>query len=551
MDNVLKSLVVAGALLATGPAWAEDRALVMRNDGGSGGDRVAQTLAQAGFSVVDGRNLSTGALRSRLGRVLLEQTGGDRLVIFLSGSFAHSDRQTWFLDPDTLSAGPQNLVSIGATAMDLETILSVAARVPGGAVVLLGQDASKLEVDTGLQSGIGALDVPQGVAVITGTAPEVDRFAANVLTKRGQSLSQLLSDNAKLQGTGFLPANQPFLSAGTTPTPTPPVVTVPPAQEASDWVAAQNTATIAGYESFLSIYPAGRYSADARLALDKLRRDPVTLAQAGEEALELDRDQRRTIQRQLSLVGYDPKGIDGLFGKGSRAAIAAWQKAQGDRSTGFLAAAQLPRLAAQADRRAAELEAEAAARKAKVEREDRAYWETTGAAGDEPGLRAYIKRYPDGIFAEVAGDRLAVFEEERRASAARKDRDAWAAAEAGNTIASYQDYLAQYPKGAFAPEAQARIDALQPGGGRLDDKARAQAEAVEAALNLNGFTRQLIEERLGGLGFDPGPVDGKFDDKTRRAIRRFQSSRNQTVTGYIDQPSIVGLLAGGLIKMGN
>src|SRR5690606_19781784 len=98
-------------------------------------------------------------------------------------------------------------------------------------------------------------------------------------------------------------------------------------------------------------------------------------------------------------------------------------------------------------------------------------------------------------FAEVANDRLAVFEDERRAQAARADRDAWTTAETANSIASYQDYLVQFPKGAFAPEAQARIAAMQPGGGQLDEAARAQAEAVEAALNLNGLTRQLIEER--------------------------------------------------------
>ena len=37
----------------------------------------------------------------------------------------------------------------------------------------------------------------------------------------------------------------------------------------------------------------------------------------------LDRDGRRDVQRWLQALGHDPRGIDGMFGPGSRAAIAA------------------------------------------------------------------------------------------------------------------------------------------------------------------------------------------------------------------------------------
>ncbi|MGC5198628.1 peptidoglycan-binding domain-containing protein, partial [Aphanothece microscopica] len=70
------------------------------------------------------------------------------------------------------------------------------------------------------------------------------------------------------------------------------------------------------------------------------------------------------------------------------------------------------------------------------------------------------------------------------------------------------------------------------------------------ALNLNGLARNLIEQRLDNLGFRPGAVDGVFDDRTRRAIRRFQDSRGMEETGYLDQASMVALLAGGVLRMG-
>ena len=50
------------------------------------------------------------------------------------------------------------------------------------------------------------------------------------------------------------------------------------------------------------------------------------------------------------------------FGRGTRTAITDWQKAQGFDATGFLTAEQITRLDAQAERRAAELEAEAETR---------------------------------------------------------------------------------------------------------------------------------------------------------------------------------------------
>ncbi|MCB2122670.1 MAG: peptidoglycan-binding protein, partial [Rhodobacteraceae bacterium] len=132
----------------------------------------------------------------------------------------------------------------------------------------------------------------------------------------------------------------------------------------------------------------------ARAAIEAIRAQPLLQAQKAEEALALSRDRRREVQRNLSLLEFDPRGIDGLFGPGSRRAIAAWQKANRIEATGYLDADQLTRLQAQADRRAAELEAEARARQAELDRQDRLYWEQTGAAGDEAGLRAYLKRYP-------------------------------------------------------------------------------------------------------------------------------------------------------------
>lgn len=55
-----------------------------------------------------------------------------------------------------------------------------------------------------------------------------------------------------------------------------------------------------------------------------------------EAALRLDRAKRLAVQRRLALMGYDPRGIDGVLGPQSRAAILAWQRNFGFVETGYL-----------------------------------------------------------------------------------------------------------------------------------------------------------------------------------------------------------------------
>ncbi|HUD83377.1 MAG TPA: hypothetical protein VMQ67_07730 [Candidatus Saccharimonadales bacterium] len=50
--------------------------------------------------------------------------------------------------------------------------------------------------------------------------------------------------------------------------------------------------------------------------------------------------------------------------------------------------------------------------------------------------------------------------EYRREKRLRRDAFFWKAATVANTLESYQDYLQQFPKGQFARQANARIDAL-------------------------------------------------------------------------------------------
>ncbi|QYK42450.1 MAG: peptidoglycan-binding protein [Paracoccaceae bacterium] len=555
----MRALVVALMAMA-GPAAAADRALVLANSnyadaadiaGAVAAIQAAPVLRAEGFVTLGATDQTAEGLRARLSELLGQIAPGDRVVIMVAGHFVQAAGQTWFLGTE---ASVPDVATVGAAGLSVAAILSVAAEVPGGAVVLLGTEARRISLGRGLTPGIGPLDIPQGVTVVQGDAVRVADFAARHLTRRGLSLPQMLAAAPELGAQGFL-APLPFRTdAVTAPAPVP--APLPPAQteaeraeEDRQVAAARRAGTLAAWQDYITRWPAGRHLVEARAEVARINADPVARARAAEEALNLSRDQRRAVQRQLSLLGFDPRGIDGLFGPGSRAAITAWQRANAEAANGFLTRDQILRLTAQADRRAAELEAEAAARRAEQERQDRLFWDQTGARGDEAGLRAYLKRYPDGLFAELAQARLDGIEADRREQAAAQDRAAWDRARGADTVRAYREYLAAFPRGAFTAEAQARIEALQTPA--LSDADRARAEAAEQALNLGGLARNLIEQRLEALGFAPGQVDGTFDERTRRAIRRFQASRGLPETGYLDQTAMVGLLAGGVLQLGD
>ncbi|WP_265501003.1 peptidoglycan-binding domain-containing protein [Paracoccus beibuensis] len=82
--------------------------------------------------------------------------------------------------------------------------------------------------------------------------------------------------------------------------------------------------------------------------------DPAISAAQAELNLGLTRTQRAQIQRDLDALGYDPKGVDGLFGSGTRDAVKAWQRNKGQRATGYVTAAQVKSLRADATARNSE-----------------------------------------------------------------------------------------------------------------------------------------------------------------------------------------------------
>lgn len=547
---IIATVLATAAGFLQAPAWAENTALVLANERyevlgrlsrGAEPAEAARALEDMGFDLTVLPNGRAATLSETLSEFAKVVPGAERLVIVLSGRFATDGTRTWFLAAD---ADEPEFLGLGGGALSVESVMHLMQRQAGSALLVLGVDPDEDRVfDAYLREGVGALDVPQGVTVVRGLPRDVAGFIQTDLVRPNADLTRLIAADRRLKAEGFLPRQLWFMGPApgameVVQTPLPEDST---AAEDALWAGAVALDTAEVYRNYLSRYPTGRYAPEAEEALATLLSEPFRDDRLMEEAMDLSRDARRNIQRNLSLLDYNTRGIDGIFGPGTRGAITNWQQQNGFAQTGYLSTEQINLLDAQSARRAAELEAEAERMAAEQDRLDRAFWAETGARTDEPGLRAYLDRYPDGLFAELATEQLAAIEAEKRRQARDEERSAWDAALAADTVQDYRVYLQTFPDAAFRAEAEARITALEQTSG--NNAAEQAALAAEAELGLNPITARLIEAKLDQLGLNSGVVDGVFDDATRRALRRYQRDRGLAVTGYVDEGTVVRLLA--------
>ncbi|EBA13786.1 peptidoglycan-binding domain-containing protein [Roseobacter sp. CCS2] len=469
------------------PAFADDAALLMgvsrydefrRVSNGVEVLNSADDLRAAGYAVSTLSNGSANDMDRLLNRFAAEATDAERLIVGLAGRFVTDGTRSWFLAADSDRPSPFGLDE----AVSIEMVMHVLAQAPGQAILILGydQDADN-EIGSYLRQGVGRLDVPQGVTVLFGPPNVTDGVVMQAVTEPGADVMAFVRDSRRLNATGYTPQSLIMQSADAEREPSLP--TIEPSLRA--WTLAQDRDTAQAYRDFIFDNPDSPYVTEARRKLDQIERDPVRLAEIEEERLNLTRNQRRAIQRNLTLMEFNTRGVDGIFGPGSRGAIRNWQQDNGFAQTSFLTTEQINRIDAQARRLAAEAEAEEERAREEARALDRDYWEETGARGTVAGYRAYLERYPEGIFADQARERLAATQEEN------------------------------------------------------NDEARAR----EQALNINPVLRRLIENRLEQLGYNPGRVDGRFDNNTRRAIARYQRDGSLTATGYLDQATLARLLA--------
>lgn len=537
--------VIAGLMFAAPAAWAERLAVMIVNDqyqnyrNVSGLNRVPDLswdFRQAGFETVILRNMTSADLRNGFTDIAKRMAEAEKVVVVLAGRFNRVGDQTYLMTSDTRDVSIANVGAYGVALSGLYYTVQLAA---GDAIVIAIEAADPQSMGWRLIGDFSPGDVPNGVSVLAGGAGDMTPVIRSLL-RPGKSLADVRQEKPNaVRFWGYAPRGRAFIEAG----PTPPPAPNPGIGDIQAWQQAANANTIASYRQYLSIFPNGRYAAQARASIDNLQ-SPEQRARLDEEALNLNRDRRAKIQQYLTVLGFDTKGVDGVFGPNTRNAVSAYQGSLGAPRTGYLTANQVARIEQDGAQRVAEMQREAERQKAERERRDRDYWSVTGAPGTEQGYLAYLERYPNGIYSDTAKDALKEIERQNRRAARREERLAWDDAVIAGTVASYQAYLDDYPDGRFAAEARARIENLR--GPDMSEAERQQARAAENALGLDPFRRRLIEVQLQRLGFNTGPADGEFTNQTRNAIAQFQQQSGLPVTGYVSNELQVLLLVSAL-----
>jgi len=527
-------------------AMADPAALLIGNEAYQSISRASNGVAaintrwafqRMGYAVTAGQDLRSTQLEVNLKALLEHAEPEDKIAIVLTGHFVTSGENTWFLLAD---ANRPSMANISTRAIPLALIYDIAAKYPGQALIALGAANTDLPTGAGITVGIGRIDAPQGVTVITGSSGEMADFLTREALRKGVAMVDAIRNSRKtIYGHGFLPTTAPkAMDRPPIPTPNPkPDNRI--IQERAYWQAVTDLGGLDAYQAYLKTYPRGIYADAARREIAFIKGAPERDARADEEALKLTRNDRRKIQSDLTVLGFDTRGIDGIFGAGTRGALSNWQADASYAQTGYINREQLITLRAQAKERNRILKEEAKRRKAELRRQDRAYWQETGQDGTELGLRSYLKRYPDGVFSDQAKEHLAAIQENKRIGAAKRERAIWDQTLAINTVAAYQQYLGQFPKGTFVTQALANIDALQNENSTIIAAAREE----ENRLGLAPVTFLLVEQRLSSMGYKPGRIDGKISKETRRAIRQFQDAANLPVTGYLSRATVVRLIA--------
>ncbi|MEL6477820.1 MAG: peptidoglycan-binding protein [Pseudomonadota bacterium] len=534
---------MTAALLATTPlaVQAEGLALVIGNsDYAAAPDavtafndtrRVARVLEEAGYKVLRGSDLDREAFSALL-QDFAQRTGKRApLVIYYSGHAMRAGGQT-YLAPTDLD--PKNLVDVTLNAVPLDLVTGLAGAAPGRAVVFLDVAQYRGFTPTDFaEPGMAEVEDSAGILVVSAAAP------GRAKERKGKTYSAfnkliadaLLAPGAKLAEAVEAAGDRVWVSGTVeerivlvTP-PAPETVSISAQIEQAFWDAATATGRKEDYEAYLTRYPEGTHAAAARKKLGMAAAGAPDPAAKAEKALRLTRSERRQVQESLALLGHDPKGIDGIFGPVTRAALSEWQGANGHKVTGYLTDGQYSRILKQGTRAKRDLAV-------RLEREDRQYWQETGGLRTAAGYRAYLARYPDGVNADRAIAQLERLAAKSERAEEKAERQAFKDAEKLGTAAAYRGFLRTYPDGNYAAAAKRAMKVI------ANKDAFARNAEKEKRLGLDKASRQSLEQRLAFLGFHPGPQDGAFDGNTRKAVRKYQEDRGLNATGFFDRDTV-------------
>ena len=561
----MKSVFAAAlgtAMVLGGQAFAGNAALVIGNGDyehapdAATAERdtrsIAKAFESAGWTVLQGTNQDRAGMRKLISEFAEQANEAEAVAIYYTGHALRSGGVSFMAPVDTKA---ETLTDVVFDGVPLDLLLAIAAPKAGKAVLFVdGAQLRGFKPAQAFEPGLADLEGPEGVMIVSAAEPghavrrsswRDSRFARLIVDRfldPGASLMEVaVNAPSPVWVTGSVDAD--FTLAAL---PEPEAEGLEAEIELAYWRAAEKSGDAKDYQAYLERYPNGLFAefARARLGLGKDEAVPeepeVDPKIQAERDLQLSRARKRRLQEYLFALGHDPRGIDGLYGKGTRRAIIAWQRKNGMYNEGWLTEEQVALLTEQGEAALEEQRRIAEEKRRIREAEDNAYWSATGAKGTAPGYRAYLEKYPQGLHSKIARAAMAKIAEAEADAQARKERRAWRRAERRATAESYRDYLGEYPQGIYRDEALAKLDAIETA--ERDAALAAKLTKIENGLNLSPDDMLSVEQRLRFLGFEVGAVDGVFDERTRAGIKGYQNSREIEETGFLNRPTVVRLV---------
>ena len=225
-----------------------------------------------------------------------------------------------------------------------------------------------------------------------------------------------------------------------------------------------------------------------------------------EAALSLDRSVRRLVQQGLAAAGFSPGPADGVFGPATRAAIRGWQTSRGATATGYLDAAGASELGVPVPAAALSTAASsspdalaptiaASPPAAELNRAEVVFWESVRESTDPADFDDYLARWPAGIYARLATNRLAALREVASAAPAAVDPPgAWEPGEVFRDCPTCPEMVV-VPAGEFLMGSDRRDEES-----RDDEWPRHRVTVGGFALGVHEVTRNEYEAFVAATG---------------------------------------------------
>lgn len=175
-----------------------------------------------------------------------------------------------------------------------------------------------------------------------------------------------------------------------------------------------------------------------------------------------------------------------------------------------------------------------------------AYWDTIKNSNNPADFKAYLDKYPDGQFAELAKSR-ANASKPANSSGESVEMIYWNAIKDSHNASDFRAYITKFPNGLFVELANSRISTLEAEA-NARERANANAAAEELRRNTHVFDVRDAANIEGSLTVAPGSVS--FEPKKANAKRSvmIQCSEIQHIEqgqSAVQPPHINLTLSGG------